>query len=323
MATLTNCYIPLPSSHYNKDKSPQKQTPPHSHRKRLPNELRQMYMDLHILSKADGSSIVEIGQTKVLCAVNGPRSFSTSMSSSDIEFHEEGILNVDVKFATQFAVRPETIALTKIADSISTGTGTGVAGSAASTQHLYQQQAPEEIETSSRVYDAIFSSVPLRHLQKSVLDVHIMVLQADGGVTSACIIAASLALADAGVELYDLVSSCSVAVAVDVDVDVYVASISSSTAANNNNNNGEQQAVNKNKYTTSACALADPTEDETNDADGVVTLAMSCSWNEVTFWNQTGRISGDASSRAMEVCKEGCSTIHQCMRQCLLSNKQQ
>ena len=148
------------------------------------------------------------------------------------------------------------------------------------TQQQYQQQTPKEIELLSRVYDAIFSSLvqpSLKRLYKSVLDVHLVVLQADGGLTSACIIAVSLALADAGVELYDLVSSCCVAVSM-------------------------QQPDND----QSSICLADPTKDETNDANGIVTLVVLCTWNEVTFWNQTERMSVEASSQAMEMCTDGC-----------------
>lgn len=240
-------------------------------------------MDTRILSNADGSSVVEMGQTKVVVAVHGPRSFSASSSAYDSElFHEEGILNVDARFALPFAIRPETVAMNQV-----------VAVDGSSSSSSTTTQTPEEIELSSRVYDAIFSSLvqpALNRLFKSVLDVHLVVLQADGGLTSACIVAVSLALADAGVELYDLVPSCSVAIS--------------------SNNPG-------------IVCLADPTEEEIDDADGILTLAVLCSWNEVTFWNQSGRISVEASSQAMEMCKDGCINIHQCMRQCLLSKEKQ
>lgn len=46
---------------------------------------------------------------------------------------------------------------------------------------------------------------------KSVIEINILVLEADGGVLSAAITAGSLALADAGILCYDLVA-CSSAV---------------------------------------------------------------------------------------------------------------
>jgi exosome complex component MTR3 len=127
-----------------------------------------------------------------------------------------------------------------------------------------------------------------------------MVLQADGGLTSACIIAFSLALADTGVELYGMVPFCCVA--------IY-------------NNCKENNTTTTSSYPITC--VADPTVDEINNADGVVTLAVLYNCSKVTFWNQTGRILVEASSQALELCKDGCHTIYQCMKQCLLSNKEQ
>jgi ribonuclease PH len=52
--------------------------------------------------------------------------------------------------------------------------------------------------------------VNLSSLKKSVIDVQLEILQDDGGLIPALIIAGSLALADSGVELYDLVGSVEV-----------------------------------------------------------------------------------------------------------------
>lgn len=52
--------------------------------------------------------------------------------------------------------------------------------------------------------------VQVHRLTKSVVGVHVMVLQADGGELAVATTCASMALADAGIELYDLVASCSV-----------------------------------------------------------------------------------------------------------------
>jgi len=50
----------------------------------------------------------------------------------------------------------------------------------------------------------------VHRLTKSVVGVHVMVLQADGGELAVATTCASMALADAGIELYDLVAACSV-----------------------------------------------------------------------------------------------------------------
>mmetsp|Transcript_46309 Transcript_46309/g.68314 ORF Transcript_46309/g.68314 Transcript_46309/m.68314 type:complete len:320 (-) Transcript_46309:94-1053(-) len=310
-STLTNCYTPLhapvkPSPSTN-DKSKsllprirninanstnetksendvEMNDPDDNHRDT--KQFRRVFMDCGILSNADGSALVEIGQTKILCAVHGPRSLSSSSSSETAsEFHSEGVLHCDIRYAPHFGVKPETIAFAKTSESVggggnshlmSQGGGGGVAASA------------EEVELSARVHDAIVSSVPLGALAKSVLDVHVMVLQSDGAVLSSCIACASLALADAGVELYDLVSCCSVAL-----VDIPKKSV----------------------------CLADPTEEELLASSGVVTLAMLSNLKEVTLWDQTGTASLGVTTDAIEMCRDGCSTMHKFMRQCLVTKQ--
>lgn len=55
-----------------------------------------------------------------------------------------------------------------------------------------------------------FTFLQVHRLTKSVVDVRVMVLQADGGELAVATTCASMALADAGIELYDLVTACSV-----------------------------------------------------------------------------------------------------------------
>lgn len=57
---------------------------------------------------------------------------------------------------------------------------------------------------------AHFCYAQVHRLTKSVVGVHVMVLQADGGELAVATTCASMALADAGIELYDLVTACSV-----------------------------------------------------------------------------------------------------------------
>ena len=58
---------------------------------------------------------------------------------------------------------------------------------------------------------ALSTSVQLELLPKSTIAVHVLVLQDDGGVPSAAITCASLALADASIHLYGLVAASSCA----------------------------------------------------------------------------------------------------------------
>lgn len=119
-------------------------------------------------------------------------------------------------------------------------------------------------------------------------------MQGGGSDFPACVTAASLALADAGVEIYDLVSSCSVAVVRKENYGIQI-------------NNCD-----------SFYLLADPTDEETQKADGIVTLSILPNWKEVTLWDQTGRLPAHLSSEALELCRDGCTTIYEFMRQCLV-----
>ena len=58
---------------------------------------------------------------------------------------------------------------------------------------------------------ALSASVQLHLLPKSTIAVHALVLQDDGGALPAAVTCASLALADSGILLYDLVAACTVA----------------------------------------------------------------------------------------------------------------
>ena len=128
------------------------------------------------------------------------------------------------------------------------------------------------MEISSRLHDAISIAIPLELLRKSVLDVYVLLLQSDGSILPASIMAASLALSDAGVELFELVSACSVAV-----IPARV-----STAEDNKCRNNQYHI------------LTDPTKEEILRSESVITVAILPNWKEVAFW--------DASSSSTAWC---------------------
>lgn len=71
-------------------------------------------------------------------------------------------------------------------------------------------QSPEEREYSSMMQTALEAAVQLSSFPKAVVDVYCLVLEAGGAELAVAITAASLALADAGIEMRDLVTACSV-----------------------------------------------------------------------------------------------------------------
>ena len=295
---LTNCYVPLPVVvEEEKDvdsttsdglwKKKKERSAGDGKTSRDCQSLRYLSLDRSVLSTTDGSSLVEMGHTKIMCSVHGPRpaaSSSLGMSSKNKEFHAGGVLNCEIRFAPGFGIRPES----RVLNSPINLDGINNNNSNSNSNSL------QETELSARLKDALSCAIPLEILQKSVLDIYILVLQADGSIFPASVTAATLALADAGVELYDLVSSCQVAVL--------------QTNADSTDNNAN----------ASDLLLLDKSEEETQRADGIVTLAMLSNLKEVTFWDQTGRLSDTTSSQALDLCRDGCLAMHKFMRNCLI-----
>lgn len=147
---------------------------------RRSDEFRPMSMSVGAVKHAAGSAYVEIGGTKVVASVFGPRALGHGN-----EYSDEGVLSCDFKFApfATAAARRE------------------------------RGQAQDEQDLSQRLREALSASVQLDKLPKLELDLFVLVVEADGGQLSAAIVAGSLALADAGIACYDLVASCGAAVA--------------------------------------------------------------------------------------------------------------
>ena len=151
----------------------------------MTEQLRRVRLEFGLLDEATGSAQLELGGTKVLCAVTGP-AVPVRLSS----FNDTGTLKCEVRIA------PWT----------SMGVPDAETGKVASQNEL----TAAERQLSCEVYDAILPSVRLEAYQKTVITVHVMVLQAKGGELAASITAASMALSDAGIELSDLVCACTV-----------------------------------------------------------------------------------------------------------------
>lgn len=112
------------------------------------------------------------------------------------------------------------------------------------------------------------------------------VLENDG--TSSClaaaIIASSVALADAGIEMLDQVTACS------------------------------------SVLTKDQLILMDGTEKEEGQKEGSIVLSYMPSLNEVTHILQLGKSEVTTSSKAIEQCIDGCSKIYNVMSHSLLQS---
>ncbi|KAI6112039.1 3' exoribonuclease family, domain 1-domain-containing protein [Pisolithus croceorrhizus] len=202
-----------------------------------------------LVSQANGSAYIETEKTKLACAVYGPRQSKTTTYS------ERGRLNVEVKFAPFSCCKKE----------IPTSQDRAVA---------------------TAVHQSIVSSICLELFPKSTIDVFIVVIENDGieGCIASGSIAASTALADAGIEMLGLVASCSAGV------------------------RGDEIRL-------------DPVEKEAAAADGTVILACMPALSSITNVYQSGRVSVQSALKCMELCHDRCVDVHAVMAQSLLSSR--
>lgn len=142
---------------------------------RGPKDLRKIKIEVGTLEKADGSAYIEWGNNKILVAVYGPR-----------EAHPRHLaLSDKALFRCRYHMAPF------------------------STEER-KNPAPSrrEIELSKVTREALELATLTELFPRTGIDVFIEVLQSDGGTRCAGITAASIALADAGIPLKDLVVAC-------------------------------------------------------------------------------------------------------------------
>ena len=144
---------------------------------RGPDELRPLKIEAGVLKRADGSAYVELGANKVLAAVYGPR-----------EMHPRHLQQPDTAvLRCRYSMAPFSVEERK-------------------------RPGPDRrsVEISKVIREALEPAVFTELYPRSAIDVFIEILQADAGTRTAGINAASVALADAGVPMRDLVSSVAV-----------------------------------------------------------------------------------------------------------------
>lgn len=139
-------------------------------------------------------------------------------------------------------------------------------------------------EYSSVIAESLVSAVCLDSYPKSQIDVYINVLEDDGNTLSYAIVAASIALAEAGIEMTDLVTASSLI------------------------------------FNKDGSYCLDPTEIEqcSKDVTGKMTVAYLPSLNQISCLLQDGEINVDQSVEMINACIEGCLRMHELMKDCLV-----
>mmetsp|Transcript_1646 Transcript_1646/g.1994 ORF Transcript_1646/g.1994 Transcript_1646/m.1994 type:complete len:233 (-) Transcript_1646:466-1164(-) len=145
---------------------------------RRPTEIRRFKCDFKSSGNHDGSATVHMGLTTVSATVQGPREVTRYKEAK----HDRAIIRFKVIMAPFSTM-----------------------------ERKKRRHGDRKVTALVSLLEETFSGVVQTQLyQNSQIDVTISVLAADGGYTSACINAASLALLDAGVPMLDIVAACSV-----------------------------------------------------------------------------------------------------------------
>ncbi|MEM1619829.1 MAG: exosome complex exonuclease Rrp41 [Fervidicoccaceae archaeon] len=159
------------------------------HDGRRPDEMRPVRMALGVIPKAQGSALVEYGKTRVVAAVYGPR----EALPRHLMMPDRALIRLRYHMAPFSTLERRSPAPTR-----------------------------REIELSKVMREALEAAVLTEFYPRTVIDVFVEVLQADGGTRTAGVTAASLALADAGIPMRDLVAGVAIGkiagkLVVDVD----------------------------------------------------------------------------------------------------------
>ena len=214
---------------------------------RQPDELRPIKIEVGVLERADGSCYMEMGDNKVIAAVYGPR-----------EVHPRHLQE-----ATRAIVRYRY-------------------NMASFSVEERKRPGPDRRsnEVSKVSKEALEPVILTSYFPKSVVDIFVEVLQADAGTRTVGINAASVALADAGIPMKCLISSCA---AGKVDGEV----------------------------------VLDPMKFEDNFGEADVPIAMTPN-GDITLLQMDGRLTTEEFRKALEMAKTGCEQIYEIQRKALV-----
>jgi exosome complex component RRP41 len=214
---------------------------------RKADELRPVKIEVGILPNADGSAYIEHGKNKILAGAFGPR-----------EMHPKHLSRPDrMVLRCRYHMAPFSVGERK-------------------------SPAPSrrEIELSKVIRECLEPAVFVDYYPRTGVDVFIEVLQADGGTRCASITAASLALADAGIPMRDLVVGCAAGKIEDtVVLDLF------------------------------------DTEDKVGCAD--VPVAFMPNLNAVTLLQMDGVLTTDEFEKAVSMAIDGCKKIYELQKEAL------
>jgi exosome complex component RRP41 len=214
---------------------------------RKPNELRPIKLEVGVVPNANGSAYIEQGKNRIIAGIYGPR----EVHPKHLALQDRTVLRCRYHMAP-FSVQER------------------------------KSPAPSrrEVELSKVIKESLEPAIFMEYYPRTMIDVFIEVLQADGGTRCAAITAASLALADSGIPMRDLVVAC---------------------AAGKADN-------------TVVLDLMDE-EDKLGSAD--VPVALMPNLNAITLLQMDGKLTYDELESAVNLAIEGCKQIYTMQKEAL------
>lgn len=218
---------------------------------RRPRELRRIRCEIGVLQSADGSAMFQMGNTQVLASVFGPREVELRSE----QLHDRAIVKCEYAMAA-----------------FSTG-----------ERRRRGKRDRRSTELSLVIRNALEQTIQLEEYARSQIDVNVQVLQADGGTRCACINAAMLALADAGIKLRDAVAACAA---------------------------GHLQST----------ALLDLSYEEDSAGGPDVAVAYQPGLDKIVLLQMDGRLPPETFDEVVSLALEGCRKVAESMRKTLVAH---
>ncbi|MFV9630441.1 MAG: exosome complex exonuclease Rrp41 [Methanosarcinales archaeon] len=213
------------------------------------DQIRDIKIEIGILNRADGSCYLEFGNNKIMAAVYGPREVHPR--------HQQKATKAIVRYKynmASFSVEDR------------------------------KRPGPDRrsIEVSKVSREAFEKEIFTELYPKSAIDIFIEILQADAGTRTAAINAASLALADAGIPMRGLISSCAVGKVDDT-------------------------------------LILDLNKDEDNYGQADMPIAMSTD-GKITLLQMDGHLTQEEFKKGLEMAQQGCREIYKLQRKALIDH---
>jgi exosome complex component RRP41 len=214
---------------------------------RRPDELRPIKLEVGILDKADGSAYIEHGKNKIMAAIYGPR----EAHPKHIALSDRAVVRCRYHMA-----------------------------SFSTTDRKSPAPSRRELELSKVIREALEPAIMSEYYPRATIDIFIEVLQADAGTRCAGITAASLALADAGIPMRELVAGCAA---------------------------GKVEG-------TVVLDLSD-VEDQQGEAD--LPVALMPKSNVISLLQMDGHLTEDEFKKALDMSTDACRKIYEMQREAL------